>query len=101
MITITLPPELESIVTERAQHQGTTPELFLLDDLLQRYAPTPLPEPNAETKPVEGETMADFLKEFIGCVDSSEKYPEGSHLSENTGRKFKELMLEKHRKGKL
>ena len=97
MVTITLPPELEKTVTERAQRNGTTPELFLLDDLRQRYLPPKQPEPPV----VEGQTMADFLKDYIGCIDSSETYPEGSHLSEDTGRKFAQLMVEKRKQGNL
>ena len=96
MVTITLPPELGETVTERAQRNGTTPELFLLDDLRRRYLP-----PKQLVPPVvEGPTMADFLKDYIGCVDSSETYPEGSHLSEDTGRKFAQLIVEKHKQGK-
>ncbi len=97
MVTITLPPELEKAVTERAQRNGTTPELFLLNDLQERYLPNKQPEPPV----VEGQTMADFLKDYIGCVDSSETYPEGSRLSEDTGRKFAELMVAKRKQGKL
>lgn len=95
MVTITLTPDLEEIVTERAQQQGTTPELIALDGLRGLFAPAePLP-------PVEGETMADFLGDFIGCFNSSEIVPGGANLSENTGQKFKELMLKKYREGKL
>ena len=97
MVTITLTPELEQAVAERAQRNGTTPELFLLNDLQERYLPT---EP-LKTPAIEGQTMADFLKDYIGCIDSSATYPEGSRLSEDTGRKFAELMVEKRRQGRL
>jgi hypothetical protein len=93
LVTITLPPELERTITEQAQRNGTTPELFLLDDLWERFMTEKQPEPPV----VEGQTMADFLKDYIGCVDSSETYPEGSRLSEDTGRKFAELMVEKRK----
>ena len=93
MVTITLPPELEQTVTERALQQGTTPELLVLNELRQIFTPVP---PLAA-----GQSMADYLKEFIGCIDSSETYPEGSRLSENTGRKFGELLQKKKREGKL
>ena len=55
----------------------------------------------SEMSVAEGQTMTDFLKDFIGCVDSSAVYPEGSRLSENTGNTFAELMVEKHQQGKL
>jgi len=60
MVTITLPPELEKTVTERAKRQGTTPELWSLDALSQLaqsdLAANPTPEPASE-----GETMLDFF----------------------------------------
>src|SRR5437868_5182186 len=97
MITITLPPELEQVVTERAEQQGTTPELYLLGDLRERYL--------LETPPLneeqQGETMADFFEGYAGTINSREIVPEGAHLSKDTGRKFKELMLQKYRDGKL
>ena len=94
MVTITLPPELEKAVIQRAHKQGTTPELIALDGLREKFLPAS--EPDA----VEG-TMADFLGDFIGCFDSREIVPGGANLSENTGDKFKELMLQKYREGKL
>ena len=42
MITITLPPELEQIVTEQAQRRGTTPELLSLGKLLEAFRPVVL-----------------------------------------------------------
>ena len=94
MITITLPAELEKAVIQRASKQGTTPELVALDGLREHFLVDPEP-------PIAEGTMADFLGDFIGCFDSREVVPGGANLSENTGRKFKELMLEKYREGKM
>ena len=96
MITLTLAPELETAVRECATRQGTTPELLLESDLRQRYLPAPPPAPA-----VEGETMADFLKDFIGCIHSSEHVPGGAQMSEYTGRKFGEILKKKREAGKL
>lgn len=96
MVTITLEPVLEQIVTEQARQQGTTPELLIQNVIRQKY----LPALDLES-PSNGQNMADFLKDYIGCIDSSEIYPEGSYLSEDTGRKFSELLLEKRKQGKL
>ena len=93
MVTITLPPELEQIVIQRAQQQGTTPELYLLAELRERY----LPKATPDTTPQEG-SMADFFEGYAGTVNSREIVPEGAPLSQDTGRKFKELMLQKHRR---
>jgi hypothetical protein len=92
MVTITLPPELEQVVTERAHGQGTTPELLVIDSLEKLYLSPAVP-------PVEDEkTLADYWADYIGTVDSSELVPGGANLSQNTGRKFAELMVEKYRK---
>jgi hypothetical protein len=78
MVTITLPPELEKPITEEAQRKGTTPELVALDTLRKGFLPdTPPPTP-------EG-TLADFLGDFIGCLDSGEVVPAGARMSENIG----------------
>lgn len=37
-MTITLTPEIERILTARAERQGTTPELLVLNDLNGLYA---------------------------------------------------------------
>ena len=94
MVTITLPPEIEEIATERAREQGTTPELLAIDGLREKFLSVPSGAGS------EG-TMADFLGDFIGCFDSRDIVPGGANLSEETGRKFKDLMLKKYREGKL
>lgn len=96
MATITLPPELERAMSEQAERQGTTLELLALDKLNALFLPSP---PVADT--IEGETMADFLKDFIGCIDSREIVPGGANMSEYTGRKFGEILRKKHQEGKL
>ena len=97
MVTITLPPDLEQVVTERAEQQGTTPELFVLEELRGRYLNAPSVTVTGQT---EGETMADFFAGYAGTIDSREIVPEGLHLSKNTGRKFTEIMSQKYRTGK-
>jgi hypothetical protein len=96
MVTITLPPDLEQVVTEQAKKQGTTPEIFLLGELRERFLQE---APDTGTEIREGETMADFFAGYAGTVNSREIVPEGVHLSANTGRKFKELMLQKYKSG--
>jgi hypothetical protein len=97
MIKIVLPPDLEQAVTHQAQQQGTSPELYLLNDLRQRY----LAEEPPASPPQAGQTMAEYLGNLVGCIDSREVFPEGSHMSEDSGRKFADLMVEKRRQGKL
>ncbi len=95
MVTITLTPELEQVVTERAQKQGTTPELLTLDKLNEQFLPA---TPSASSD--EG-TLADYLGEFIGCLDSGELVPGGARMSENIGDEFAEGMAQKRREGRL
>ena len=98
MITITLPEELARIIEHRAQQEGATPETLAIDSLTRLLMP-PFTSPD---EPIpEGESLADYLKDYIGCVDSADIYPEGSRLSEDAGRKFAALMVEKRKQGKL
>ncbi len=96
MVTITLTPELEQAVVKRAQQQGTTPEIYLLDDLRERF----LPDSPAANKGDNGETMADFFEGYAGTVNTREIVPGGANLSKETGKKFKEIMVEKYRSSK-
>jgi hypothetical protein len=95
MITITLPDELGRAVAEEAAQKGTTAELLTLDALQERF----LSPPPTKQLPA-GATLADALGDYIGAVSTREKYPQGSTLSENTGRAFAKRMVEKHQQGK-
>jgi len=96
MVTITLPSELEKAVTEEAAHKGTTAEMLTLDVLHERF----LKPPSTKLLP-EGKSLADALGAYIGAINTHDKYPEGSTLSENTGRKFAQRLAEKRRQGEL
>jgi len=99
MLTVTLTPDLEKVISECAEQQGTTPELYVLDELRTRYLPVTPASKDADAS--QGETMADFFDGYAGTIDSREFVPGGAQLSQDTGRKFKELMIQKHRAGKL
>ena len=96
MATITLPPALELAITREAQRQGTTLEILALDKLTASFFPA---SPIDDT--FEGESLADFLGDFIGCIDSGEIVPGGARMSENTSEKFAEGMLAKREAGHL
>ncbi|MDQ2733259.1 MAG: hypothetical protein M3Y56_16540 [Armatimonadota bacterium] len=89
MLTVTLPPELEETVVERAHQQGTTPERLVLDELRLRFSPVPPP-------PSEKGSLADFLGDFIGCIHSSEFVPGGAQMSTDSGKKFAAGMVKKN-----
>lgn len=66
LLTITLPPELESALRKQAELQGTTPELLALHTLReQRLADAPPAPPSGEG------TMADFFADYSGVLDSA------------------------------
>jgi hypothetical protein len=96
MVTITLTSELEKAVAEEAAQKGTTVELLTLDALQERFLRS-----SSTKKLPEGATLADALADYIGAINTKVKYPGGSTLSEDTGRKFAQLMVEKRKQGKL
>jgi len=100
MVTITLPPELEKVVTERAKQQGTTPELWTLERLTQSLQDESIAESVHEANSEDG-SMLDFFEGYIGVLDSSEFVAGGAQMSQDTGRKFAEGMLKKRQEGKL
>lgn len=93
-MTITLPPELERAVAERARAQGTTPQLLALDELRRSFPPVSSPAP-------EQGNLAEFLGDFIGCLHSGEEVPGGAQMSTDSGKKFGAILAKKRREGKL
>ena len=100
MVTITLPPELEKVITERAKQQGTTPELWTLDRLTQ-FLQAEVAIEDTHEPASEGGSMLDFFEDYVGVLHSSEFVPGGAQMSQDTGRKFAEGMLKKRQEGKL
>ena len=96
MVTITLPSELEKVVAEEAAQKGTTAEVLTLDVLQEHFL-----KPSSTKRLPEGATLADALAGYIGAVNTRDEHPEGSTLSENTDRKFAQLMVEERKQGRL
>lgn len=94
-ITITL--EIERALKEEALKQGTTPELLALDTLRKRFVPSTAEDVSAE----EQGTLADFLKDHIGVLSSSEYVPGGAAMSEESGKKFTAGLIRKRQQGRL
>ena len=95
-MTLKLPPEIEEKLNRRARQQKTTPELLAVDLLREQL--------DSEVSTADDEqlgTLADFLGDFIGCIDSSEYVPGGAQMSINSGKQFAEGMVEKRRQGRL
>jgi hypothetical protein len=105
MITISLPTEIEAALSEEAERLGVTAETLAADLLEERLGPN-----KQDTSPVdagskdvkeEPKTLADFLKGYVGNVDSSKETGKKSNLSEHTGKVFTEIVVQKHREGRL
>jgi len=89
-MVITLTPELEKALAERAKRLGTTPESLALNSLRERFVPV-------NTTPAQG-TMADFLADYIGILHSTDYIKGGAQMSEDSGKKFTAILLKKHQR---
>lgn len=95
MLTVTLTPELESALTLQADQRGTTPELLAIAALQAHFL-----KGNGAAS-VGDASLADFLGEAIGSLDSGQVVSGGAALSEDSGRQFAAGMVKKRRDGKL
>lgn len=93
-MTITLTPEIEQALLRAARELGTTPEQLALDSLRDRFLP---PLPNGPLDDGQG-SLADFLGEFIGVLNSGEHIPGGARLSVDSHRTFADLLRERRRR---
>ena len=91
MTTITLPPDLEQLLTEEADKRGTTSELLALDSLRRLFA-----TPQTKEDKKKGETLFDFLSGHIGTVSGTTEA-----LSKDCGTHFTDGLVEKKRRGRL
>lgn len=85
MITITLPPEVETLLAEEARRQGTTPEMLAVDCLRSRLSRRPAAEP-----PIESGSLFDFLSGYVGTVNGISEA-----LSERCSQRFIDGLVEK------
>ena len=85
-----LSPEIENIIRKEAEQRGLKPEELVAMSLQELFLP------GKSTDFGKGESMADYLTDFIGVIDSSESLQAVSTLSENSGEKFATLLKEKY-----
>jgi hypothetical protein len=98
---ITVPPDIERSLTARAGELGTTPELLALDSLREKFPPAETTRVEAAPEEKEPQTLADFLRGYVGVLHSSELVPGGARLSQDTGKKFAAGLVKKRRAGRL
>ena len=87
MTTIVLPPDLEANLNEQASREGKTVEDIAIDGLRQFVAAQPKSPPK---------NLLEFMGDFVGRLEGN-----GEALSENTGERFTEYLIQKKQAGKL
>ncbi|HEY2882236.1 MAG TPA: hypothetical protein VGJ15_07370 [Pirellulales bacterium] len=93
MTTITIPPEIEAPLAEAAKRQGTTAELLALESLRERF----VCQGSDQEAPREAKNLAEFLQGYVGVIHGERNHPSGTPWSEDTGKKFTELLVEQRR----
>lgn len=97
---ITVPPDIERVISARASELGTSPEVVILDSLRERFCPPGKDEDDTDHTPLD-ETLADFLDGYVGVLHSHEQALGGGSMSEEAGKKFTEALLKKRQAGRL
>jgi len=99
---ITLTPEMEEVLGEVAEKQKTTVELLVIKTLRECFFSKEIKTLKKETEhQSETKSLADLLAGYVGSIDSSEFADRGARMSENTGKKFGEILFQKQQRGKL
>ncbi len=86
---LTLTPDIESAIKIQASQTGATPEQIALEGLRMLFVPGIEP---ADGPPA---SLADFLHGYIGVIHGSESVAGGAQMSEETGKRFAQLMAQK------
>lgn len=90
-LQVTLTPEVAAIVVREAARQGTSADAVVNDAIRERLAPDPDTADAARPK-----NLAEAIAPYIGAVNSG-----GANMSEDCGKKFTEILLQKRQQGKL
>ncbi|WP_417908943.1 hypothetical protein [Candidatus Electronema sp. PJ] len=102
-MNITLTPEIERVLSDLAEKEGTDVESVALRTLRECFLlKKRKPVKSVSEKKAEPRNLADLLGGYIGRIDSGE-LAEGSsgQLSTRTGEKLTKILLEQRRQGKL
>jgi len=94
---IELTPDLESALTDAARRQGTTPELLAQAYLRQQLEVVAEDVHESEN----GRTLADFLEGYVGVLSIGDEVEGGTRLSEDTGKRFTEVLAKRREAGRL
>jgi hypothetical protein len=103
-MTIALPPQLEAALHDEAQRRGTTPEA-LAAHLIQAQLSSVEDAGAQKTESQEGKkapTLWDRWRKHIEAIEADPTPRTGpTNLSQDSGRRFAELLEEKRRQGRL
>ena len=88
MAPLTIPPDIEAPLLDAARDLGTTPEILAIDCLRQQFV-----SQEESPAPEDAANLAEYLQGFIGVIQSSERTPGGAQMSQQTGKRFTELLL--------
>ncbi len=101
-MNITLTPEIEKVLGELAEEQGTTVELLALKTRRERFFSKEIKSLNETAgRQSDSKNLADLLAGYIGSIDSGDIADGGAWMSKNIGKRFGGILLEKQRRGKL
>jgi hypothetical protein len=93
---INLSPEIAAALASEAERQGRTPD-DVGNEIIRKVLSVPPPATDRDGS-TEGGSLFDFLGDYIGCLHSGSDDPETVGLSEDTGEKFTDLLLEDQRR---
>ncbi len=91
---ITLTPDIEQALADQAHKLGTTPEQLALDSLRERFASESACDAQSEAE--KKRMLAEFLRDYVGVLNSSEHVSGGARMSEDSGKKFAQGMVKQH-----
>ncbi len=98
-MNLTLTPDIERALSKAARTQGTDIESVILKTLRECFLSKP--RNIRQATPDQPKNLADMLTGYTGRIDSGELAKDGTQLSENTGKKFADLLLQKQQQGKI
>lgn len=99
-ITLELPSQEEAWLRKRAARQGKDLDNFVYE-LVQHEAQQER-EREVAAEPGADQSLAEALEGLIGVLDSSKKNGgQVSHIAENTGEEFTNILVEKREAGHL
>jgi hypothetical protein len=96
-MNITLTPDIEQVLRQAAKKQGATVESIVLKTLRECFFQKKNKKQDCSTM----NSLADMLQGDIGTIDSGEIVEDGARMSENSGKRFAEILAEKQRQGKI